>query len=37
MKHGIEVVCNCHDPSLDNQFHIGCTQPVIWETWFPLA
>jgi hypothetical protein len=34
---GIEYVDSCRDPGLDNQFHIGRTQPVTWETWFPLA
>jgi len=34
---GLEYVDSCRDSSLDAQFHIGRTQPVTWETWFPLA
>ena len=37
MLRGLEYVDSCRDPSLDAEFHIGRTQPVTWETWFPLT
>jgi hypothetical protein len=33
---GIQYVDTCRDPGLDHQFNISRSQPVTWETWFPL-